>query len=140
MVSLGLLRILISTAATVKGIFQIYAFQAGHNRMAVMFLNITESKQIEAAIKQKNEELVKANAELDRFVYSASHDLRAPIASLLGLIGVARAEKDMQSIGTLLDMQERALLRLDEFINDIVRYSRNNRLEMLKFHQSILMR
>jgi len=114
----------------IKGVFQIYAFQAGHNRMAVMFLNITESKQIEAAIKQKNEELVKANAELDRFVYSASHDLRAPIASLLGLIGVARAEKDMQSIGTLLDMQERALLRLDEFINDIVRYSRNNRLDV----------
>ena len=112
------------------GVFQIYAFQAGHNRMAVMFLNITERKQIEAAIKQKNEELVKANAELDRFVYSASHDLRAPIASLLGLIGVARAEKDMEAIGTLLGMQERSLLRLDEFINDIVRYSRNNRLEV----------
>ncbi len=117
-------------SGTIKGIFQIYAFQAGHNRMAVMFLNITESKQIEAAIKQKNEELIKANAELDRFVYSASHDLRAPIASLLGLIGVARAEKDMQAIGTLLDMQERTLLRLDEFISDIVRYSRNNRLDV----------
>ena len=37
---------------------------------------------------EKNEQLQKANTELDRFVYSASHDLRAPLSSLLGLIRV----------------------------------------------------
>jgi signal transduction histidine kinase len=95
-----------------------------------MFLNITEQKQIEAAIKQKNEELLKINAELDSFVYSASHDLRAPIASLLGLVEVARLEKDNTSLDRLLDMQKRSLLKLDNFIHDIVSYSRNNRLEV----------
>jgi PAS domain S-box-containing protein len=115
---------------TINGVFEVYAFQAGRNRVAVMFLNITERKQIEAAIKLKNEELIKANAELDRFVYSASHDLRAPIASLLGLIGVARAEKDMDNMGLLLDMQERSLNKLDNFIHDIVSYSRNNRVNV----------
>jgi PAS domain S-box-containing protein len=115
---------------TINGVFEVYAFQAGRNRVAVMFLNITERKQIEAAIKLKNEELLKANAELDRFVYSASHDLRAPIASLLGLIGVARAEKDIDNMGLLLDMQERSLNKLDNFIHDIVSYSRNNRVNV----------
>lgn len=114
----------------VDGVFEVYAFQAGRNRVAIMFLNITERRQIEAAIKLKNEELVKINAELDRFVYSASHDLRAPIASLLGLIAVARAEKDMTEIGLLLNMQERSLHKLDDFIQDIVSYSRNNRVEI----------
>ena len=114
----------------INGVFEVYAFQAGRNRVAVMFINITERRQIEAAIKLKNEELVKTNAELDRFVYSASHDLRAPIASLLGLIAVARAEKDMESIGLLLNLQERSLNKLDNFIQDIVSYSRNNRVEV----------
>ena len=114
----------------INGVYEVYAFQAGRNRVAVMFLNITERRQIEAAIKLKNEELVKINAELDRFVYSASHDLRAPIASLLGLIAVARAERDFNGVASLLDMQERSLLKLDTFIQDIVSYSRNNRLEI----------
>jgi PAS domain S-box-containing protein len=114
----------------INGIFEVYAFQAGRNRVAIMFLNISERRQIEASIKLKNEELVKINAELDRFVYSASHDLRAPIASLLGLIEVARSEKDVEGIVPLLSMQERSLLKLDNFIKDIVSYSRNNRVEL----------
>jgi|GEM_PF-1214876 PAS domain S-box-containing protein len=114
----------------VNGIFEVYAFQAGRNRVAIMFFNITERRQIEAAMQSKNEELIKINAELDRFVYSASHDLRAPIASLLGLIAVARAERDFDGIFPLLDMQERSLLKLDNFIQDIVSYSRNNRVEI----------
>lgn len=110
--------------------FQIYAFQSGKNRVAVMFMDITQRRQIEAAIKTKNEELLKINAELDRFVYSASHDLRAPIASLLGLVEVARLEKDSTGVNRLLDMQKRSLLKLDNFIHDIVNYSRNSRLEL----------
>ncbi len=110
--------------------FQIYAFQAGHNRVAIMANNVTERRQSEEAIAQKNDELTKVNTELDRFVYSASHDLRAPIASLLGLVEVARLEKDLSGIGRLLDMQKRSLLKLDYFISDIVNYSRNNRQEI----------
>jgi PAS domain S-box-containing protein len=99
-------------------------------RMVGSITDITERKQAEASIVLKNEELVKINQELDRFVYSASHDLRAPISSLLGLIGVARRERDLSSIMKLLDMQERSLLKLDKFIFDIVNYSRNNRVAL----------
>jgi signal transduction histidine kinase len=74
--------------------------------------------------------LSKINAELDRFVYSASHDLRAPIASLLGLIEVARLEKNMENMERLLDMQQKSLQRLDNFIKDIVDHSRNMRLQV----------
>lgn len=114
----------------IKGAFNVNAFQAGQRRVAIMFTNITERIQIENAIKQKNEELIKINIELDRFVYSASHDLRAPISSLLGLLEVARLENNMSAMEKLLDMQKRTLLKLDNFIQDIVNYSRNNRLKV----------
>ncbi len=115
----------------IKGAFNVNAFQAGQKRVAVMFNNITERIQIENAIKQKNEELIKINIELDRFVYSASHDLRAPISSLLGLLEVARLENNMSAMEKLLDMQKRTLLKLDNFIQDIVNYSRNNRMKVI---------
>ncbi len=92
--------------------------------------DITERKASQKALEERNEELVKINAELDRFVYSASHDLRAPISSLLGLVEIARMEKDPQSLERLLDLKKKSLLRLDQFIKDIVDHSRNTRLQV----------
>jgi PAS domain S-box-containing protein len=90
--------------------------------------DITDRKAIQQVLIDRNEELIKINAELDRFVYSASHDLRAPIASLLGLIEVAKFEPDREKINELLEMQKKSLFRLDRFIKDIVDHSRNTRL------------
>ncbi|MBA4054873.1 MAG: hypothetical protein C0490_09190, partial [Marivirga sp.] len=47
---------------------------------------INTRKDAEEKIVRTNQELSKRNTELDNFVYSVSHDLRAPIASVLGLI------------------------------------------------------
>ncbi|HCW06777.1 MAG TPA: hypothetical protein DGG95_05365 [Cytophagales bacterium] len=90
-----------------------------------------ENKKLQLTLQEKNEDLVKINTELDRFVYSASHDLRAPIACLLGLIEVAKMEKDVESMKPLLDLQKKSLLRMDHFINDIVDHSRNTRTQVV---------
>jgi signal transduction histidine kinase len=90
--------------------------------------DITSKKEAEDSLMVKNNELLKANEELDRFVYSASHDLRAPIASLLGLIQVARLEKSRDALEMLFTLQEKSLKKLDSFIRDIVDHSRNARL------------
>ena len=92
--------------------------------------DISERKATQQLLLDRNEELIKTNAELDRFVYSASHDLRAPIASLLGLIEVARLEEDRNNIVELLELQQKSLLRLDRFIKDIVDHSRNTRTDV----------
>lgn len=99
-------------------------------RMLGIMEDISSKKITELELKHKNEELVKINQELDRFVYSASHDLRAPIASLLGLIRVARLEKVTDNLDNLFRLQEKSLARMDRFINDIVNYSRNSRVEI----------
>jgi PAS domain S-box-containing protein len=99
-------------------------------RMLGIMEDITQTKEAEQTLMRKNDELLKINRELDSFVYSASHDLRAPIASLLGLIRVARLEKSLEGIERLLNLQEKSLLKLDSFIRDIVDHSRNSRLEL----------
>jgi signal transduction histidine kinase len=80
-------------------------------------------------IKLKNENLTQANKELDRFVYSASHDLRSPLTSLKGLIQIAKEEKDKEQINYYFDLMEQSITRQDQFITDIIDYSRNKRIE-----------
>jgi PAS domain S-box-containing protein len=110
-----------------RGFFMNDSVKQGTRMLGIME-DITHEKESEQNLILKNEELTKTNRELDRFVYSASHDLRAPIASILGLIKVARLEKSMEVMDELLMMQERSLLKLDAFIRDIVDHSRNARM------------
>lgn len=80
-------------------------------------------------IEINNQNLILANKELDKFVYSASHDLRSPITSLKGLIEIAKDEDNLEEIRNYLNMMNQSLTRQDQFICDIIDYSRNKRLE-----------
>jgi signal transduction histidine kinase len=79
----------------------------------------------------KNENLIIVNRELDRFVYSASHDLRSPITSLKGLIEITALEDDSQQVRNYLEMMHQSLERQDQFISDIIDYSKNKRKEII---------
>ena len=96
-----------------------------------IYFSIMMKKLLESTIeiKLKNENLTQANKELDRFVYSASHDLRSPLTSLKGLIQIAKEEKDKEQINYYFDLMEQSITRQDQFITDIIDYSRNKRIE-----------
>jgi signal transduction histidine kinase len=81
-------------------------------------------------LQEKNKELEKINFELDRFVYSASHDLRSPLTSVLGLLNLMREEVKDDGTFHLVALMEESILKLDNTIRDIVAYSRNNRTEI----------
>lgn len=91
---------------------------------------IETRKQAEEKMQKSNDELRKINTELDNFVYSVSHDLRAPIASTLGVINLAKKDNDLKMKNTYLDMVQRSALQQDEFIKEILDQSRNSRLEL----------
>jgi signal transduction histidine kinase len=79
----------------------------------------------------KNRNLIIANTELDKFVYSASHDLRSPILSLKGLIEIVKLEDDLDQIRCYLDLMHESLDKQDEFIKEIIDYSRNKRKKVV---------
>lgn len=94
-------------------------------------IDITSLKHTESKLLQQNSELEKVNAELDQFVYSASHNLRAPLLSMKGLLSLISLED------TRLEDRNRFMLevyksieRLDATIHDIIEYSKNARLEL----------
>lgn len=99
-----------------------------------VYFSMTMKKLLESAkeIEQKNNNLLLANKELDRFVYSTSHDLRSPLTSLKGLVQIAKEEEDMEQIKFYFELMDQSISRQDQFIIDIIDYSRNKRLEKKK--------
>lgn len=89
-------------------------------RMAGVVMDITE-------IKQKNLELERINNDLDNFVYTASHDLRAPITNLEGLMMAIRetilAKTDKRE-KLLLGMMDTSIGKLNKTITDLVEFTR----------------
>lgn len=88
-----------------------------------------ERQQIEAAqaLARQNEALIKINKELDSFVYSISHNLRAPLMSVLGLLDLARNEGDTETIHQYHDMMKSSICKLDDTLKEILEYARNAR-------------
>ena len=90
--------------------------------------DIDRSKRQEIDREGIISELEKTNSELDRFIYSVSHDLSAPIKSIQGLINLARMEPITETHSHYLSLIQRSLKRQDEFIREIVEYGRNARM------------
>ncbi|KFC59968.1 histidine kinase [Flavobacterium gilvum] len=99
---------------------------------SVSFYHSIMVKRLVASKKEvqiKNDNLIMLNSELDNFVYSVSHDLRSPITSLKGLIELAKLEDDFEKINYYLMLMSQSLNRQDQFIRDIIDYSKNKRIE-----------
>ena len=104
--------------------------------MAVYFLviinhSVEESLQNrEKQILEKNQTLVKTNEELDRFIYSTSHDLRAPLNSIQGLINLSELAPTKEELTTYHQMMRERLFKLESILNEIMQYSKNAKLEV----------
>lgn len=87
----------------------------------------TRLRSLAEEVETKNRALEKTNAELDRFLYSTSHDLRSPLLSIKGLVNITRNESIKPEVKKYLSLIEERADRLDFFIRDIIDYSRNSR-------------
>lgn len=89
---------------------------------------IKTREKTERKIRISNTELRKTNEELDNFVYKVSHDLRAPISSILGLVNIAKRDNAVENMLACVDQIERSAITQDNFIKDIIELTKNARV------------
>ncbi|WP_133272131.1 PAS domain-containing sensor histidine kinase [Hymenobacter radiodurans] len=91
-------------------------------------------------LKKANEQLVRINNDLDNFVYTASHDLKAPISNIEGLLHAllrTPSTESMQSeqVQQLLGMMQESVERFTKTIanlTDIVKLQKENKEETVQ--------
>lgn len=114
-----------------------YILKSNLNRLPAAIKNALKHKETEKAkleaissLAARNEELLKINAELDSLVYSVSHNLRAPLMSVLGLINLAKKEQSLENLNQYHTHMEKSIHKLDDTLREILSYSRNARQDL----------
>ncbi len=99
------------------------SFNDTHVRGLVLKLHdITE-------IKKREQALLESNLHLDQVFYKTTHDLKAPLRSVLGLVNLAETatnEKRLEYIGLI----KKSLLKLDVYLEEMNDFFKGERLEI----------
>lgn len=128
--------------------FDLYAFRIGkpsENKVAVLFVNITERKNNEEALLQARNELTQANAkleymvqkrtvqlqetvdELEHFSYTLTHDMRAPLRAMRGFTQLLQEGASAKALDAAakahLERIKMSASRMDAMITDALQYS-----------------
>jgi signal transduction histidine kinase len=91
------------------------------------------NQKLDGMVQEKTKELIKSNAqlvksrsELDSFLYRTSHDIRGPIATLLGLTSLAKLEAKDSLMSTYLEKINVTADKLNEIISRLTNVSQIN--------------
>ena len=81
--------------------------------VSVFVRDITDRKKTELQLKYKVN-------ELNTFMYKATHDLRSPLASLSGLVKIAKETAEQPELKTYFNMIDTSVNRMDKLLIDLV--------------------
>ena len=109
----------------------IHAIPISNYGYYVVYEDISERKQAENLIQEQMRELEAKNAEMERFTYTVSHDLRSPLITIKGFSGMLlndikkgkmdRLENDIHRIGN-------AANKMEGLLEDLLALSRVGRM------------
>jgi signal transduction histidine kinase len=83
--------------------------------------DITSRKQIEAERELMIKELLKSNADLKQFSFITSHNLRAPLSNIVGILNIIGYDQLDEYNRKMLDMLSKSVSQLGQTINDLSR-------------------
>jgi PAS domain S-box-containing protein len=96
-------------------------------RMAGSLNDITERKLAEQALAQRTVELVRSNAELERFAYVASHDLQEPLRKIEAFgdrLKIKYADQLSERGRDYVERMQKSARRMRTLIEDLLAFSR----------------
>lgn len=89
--------------------------------------NAYDAYKAKIDLREKIAELEKTNDELNRFIYSISHELRAPLVSTMGIVNVVKMEGLYDSCGEYWNLIETCANKLDYYVQKTLQYYKNNK-------------
>lgn len=95
------------------------------------FIDITEHKRAEAERERLTSELEAKNAELERFVYTVSHDLKSPLITIQGFLGYIEQnaiEGNVEQVQTDMARVVNAINKMHQLLRELLELSRIGRL------------
>jgi len=93
--------------------------------------DVTERRNAEQVRERLVKELESKNAEMERFTYTVSHDLRSPLITVSGLVGFLKSDLDKGNITrttTFLERITNAIAKMDNLLKDTLELSRIGRV------------
>jgi|GEM_PF-1177657 len=95
--------------------------------------------ELEKQVQLRTEELQRSNtalertqAELDVFLYRASHDLKGPLCSMEGLLQLARMEEDPGQQRQYYPLMQQTTQKLSRVLQSLLSYTKNSHLNVLR--------
>ncbi len=116
-----------------------YILKSNLTRLPVAIQSAIKQRRLEQQkvkadleLKEQNDHLLKINRELDNFAYNVSHNLKAPLVSVLGLINLIYIENEKQKgkFTELIDLMKESIDKLNKTLTSIIDHSRNSRTEL----------
>ena len=94
--------------------------------------DLRESRgELEQRVRERTEDLEAKNVEMERFIYTVSHDLRTPLVGISGLLGFVKqdAEKgDLKLLETDLNAISGTIGKMDQLLGETLELSRIGRV------------
>ena len=100
-------------------------------RVATISLDITSRKEGEREREELIQELEARNAELERFSYTVSHDLKSPLITIRGFIGLLEQDilaGDQERISEDIEKIQEAAETMQKLLRDLLNLSRVGRI------------
>ncbi len=107
--------------------FSISVSPLGKNGFATIFLDISSRKMHERERELIIKQLEEKNAEMERFVYTVSHDLKNPLITITGFTALLERtiqDCDKESATGYLALIKKAAKSMNSLLNDLLEISR----------------
>ena len=96
------------------------------------FVDITDLARTENALREANTKLRAKNREVEEFIYTVSHDLKSPLVTIGGMLGLIRqglGEEAARSVARFLDVADKTIHDMRGVIDDLLNLSRLGMIE-----------